>query len=259
MDLNHYVDKDKMFTVLFLRSLPANSDLRNKCVLEILEYLRVIENDKESSNNVSGQLRDMPVYTHLQTWISKVYMAAQKLENRDCGSNKEVKHGGKFDNRNKQFVFNRGVDQSNDTEIAASTSKRFPRDGPDAALEYDRLVSREDNVWFTDSNSGSRFPYVHKTDNCRIIYWWDAGKSSVWVNLTREWRGSSKTAKQYQVIHETMLVLNDIRSGKFQMTEKLDSGASRCMSGNPHRLVSSNSMSNVTMLGFNRSMSKDGV
>eukprot|EP01036_Dinobryon_divergens_P034574 gene34574-44691_t len=130
------------------------------------EYLRVIENDKESSINVSGQFRDMPVYTHLQTWISEVYMAAQKLENRDCDSNKEEKHGGKFDNRNKQFSFksysqplnynrnSRGVNQSNGTEIAASTSERFPRDGPDAALEYDRLVSREDNVWFTDSNSG---------------------------------------------------------------------------------------------------------
>ena len=57
-------------------------------------------------------------------------------------------------------------------------------------------------------------------------------------------------------IEEAMLVIAGIETGHFDVVEKLDSGASRCMSGNPHRLASSTSVSNVTITGFNRSLSK---
>eukprot|EP01041_Mallomonas_annulata_P014860 gene14860-31547_t len=249
-----------MFTVLFLRSLPANSDLGNKCVLKILDYLRVIKNDKESSINVSGQFRDMPVYTHLQTQISEVYMTTQKLENRDSGSNKEEKHGGKFDNRNKQFssksysqphYYNRnsrGVDQSNGTELAASLemdlmklwSSRFPYMASKQIFLQCKISGENKNHHSLCYNGlCSKCHFVeHKTDNCR-------------QKLT-----GGTLARAQSGIDEAMLLLDGIRSGKFKMIEKLNSGASRCMSGNPHRLVSSDSISNVTILGFNRSMSK---
>ena len=159
MDLDTYMDKDKLFTVLFLRSLPADSDLRKKSVLEILEYLRVIENDRESSSQITGQFKDMPVYTHIQTWISEIYVAAKNLDKQSYKHQQSTQM-----NYAKQNP--RVIDAG--TESAASVTERTLRDGPDAAAEYDVNVSREDNVWFTDPHSGARFRYVATNQTCTL-------------------------------------------------------------------------------------------
>eukprot|EP01041_Mallomonas_annulata_P002805 gene2805-5522_t len=56
-------------------------------------------------------------------------------------------------------------------------------------------------------------------------------------------------------IEEGMLILQAIETGNFTI-EKMDSAASRCMSGDSSRISNSNNVSQVTILGFNRSMSK---
>eukprot|EP01041_Mallomonas_annulata_P008698 gene8698-17971_t len=90
--------------------------------------------------------------------------------------------------------------------------------------------------------------------------WWDAAKSSVRFDLTREWKESSKTAIIFDITCSSNKKQNDLDATTVIDEEMvfvlLNSGTSRCMSGNPHRLASSDSVSNVTLLGFNQSMSK---
>lgn len=190
MNLYDYMDKDKLFTVLFLRSLPPNSELRTKSILAILEYLRKTENGEENNMNRSGMFSDMPVFTYLTAWIQDVYVAAQKLQHIN-NSNEEKYNKIKFNNNNSNTKFNNnnnnnnnsntnnnnksfnsrgfnsrsGSDNYHDTEIAASSFER--KTGQDAATSYDRFVPREENVWH-NAQSGNRYPYVASKTECNV-------------------------------------------------------------------------------------------
>jgi hypothetical protein len=162
LDLYSFMDIDKLFTIALLNSFYKDSDVRKQATTEVLKYIeqRYIIGDE----SLYEDDKNMPIYTYLTHYINNVYLKCRAMvkDGNNLRQSKQVTTSSqpvpyRTNNHNKGLE----MAASADTEAYATSVG-----GKDAQGPYEKEISRDDNLWFTDTSTGTRYLYLATTNPC---------------------------------------------------------------------------------------------
>jgi len=169
MNLMQYMNKDKLFTIALLRTLPSDSEVRGEGVRRVIEYARQMENFGDYLHSDE----EMPLYRHLSSWINDVYMRSKPLI-----SSSNTAGGGDKTQRTKDSR-SQYESAAAATTFQGKTGGAEPPTAPSASTQARRIVKEDtlfpsevtrDRNWFVSvpnkNNQINEHPYTVTREDC---------------------------------------------------------------------------------------------
>lgn len=154
MDLMQYMNKDKLFTIALIKDLPPDSEIRADGVRRVIEYARQLEDNGFVSND-----DEMPLYRHLTSWITNVYMRSKSLISVSSQSGGEKSQQRTKETRSGESaaaatVAYQGKTGSDSTPSASpppppSQPKKMIVENEQFPMTFPSEVRRDRNLWFS--------------------------------------------------------------------------------------------------------------
>ena len=179
LDLYTYMSKDKLFTVALLKSYHPKSEVRNRGVTVVIEYVRRLELG-EVAEVVSGDHSDMPIFLHLIDWIERVHGASKKFgkgeatsyskPNSSSDKKQQAHHSWSQKSINNPSWSQKSLNNAGLEQAAVATVSTTDQD---AIGPYTGVVDRDARLMVTltdGGGAGKRVPYTATQSQCALCY-----------------------------------------------------------------------------------------
>ncbi len=160
-----FMNKDRFFTLCFLRSLHPGSELREKAMYHVSEFMSKLEKNDERNYdgsivkfgdfaNSNADNNNMPIYNDLNHWLSNVHVKTHEFAKSNSSSNSKQSPPSGGGNNKPKSTFNKY--QSGVESAAAASGKELKI----ACGPYCREVLRSEDLVVIDKESGNAKSYT---------------------------------------------------------------------------------------------------
>lgn len=242
MSMWTFMSEDIFWTVVLLKRYPPQCDLREKAVMQVLNFIKEME---DKGKPYSGS---MPIYNYISEWVQEVYCKSREFA---------VTVRKKTSPSEASSWSNVGAG----VEDAAAAEARSINFKGNAAGPYTRHITRDEYLSCISVKDGKRHLYTATAKPCMackgkdkhpspICYSGQCRKCNLYGHREEQCCQQVEEAR-----HADIGEVNGIEeaySVSERMRIKFDSAASSCMSGNPQRIKSETvDNSSVIITGFN--------
>ena len=147
-----FLTEDIFWTVVFLRQYPAQSNLYQKALEHSMERIRTISDNPLTEDQLRTLLYpNMPIFTSIMEWVTKIYSPSLNFEYR------------------KQYPNKKPIRTTESAFASIATDDLTKQSLKPAAASYNREVTRKDAVYTPSSKfPDARFLYTATKTPCPL-------------------------------------------------------------------------------------------
>jgi hypothetical protein len=200
-----YLTKDIFFVNILLGTLEGGSELRQKCVFEVNDFLNKRESGdiRDDMTQVSeGGFGSMPCYRFLSEYI-KQQQESGRYRSHNAGEVTKKSDNGTHSSNSNNYNKNNNYDckYPSKTKIGNTEQAAVASVISKAKTVYNGEVLYEDNVKVTDMSTGFEYKYTATKAECPLCAGKDAGSS----HMPRCYKGQCRKCGHYGHKHSSCL------------------------------------------------------